>query len=144
MNDVADSGAAGGAGRGPGPADRQRRTAVGEARPGDMAPAGGKKLRVSVISPSKIGFEGEADGLVAPAHDGKLGILPGHAPMVVLLGEGELIVRRYWQHDLRFQVARGFLQVVDDEVSVLAEEVASIAEVPPGTPAEEAGEASGR
>lgn len=97
---------------------------------GSPSPAGGRKLRVSVISPTEVGFEGEADGVVAPAHDGKLGILYGHAPMVVLLGEGELIVRRTWQHDLRFRVARGFLQVVDNEVSVLAEEVEALDEMP--------------
>jgi F-type H+-transporting ATPase subunit epsilon len=112
------------------PDDRRRRTAVGEARPGDMPLAGGKKLQVSVISPHEVGFEGEADGIIAPAHDGMLGILYGHAPMVVLLGEGELIVRRHWQHDLRFHVSRGFLQVVDNQVSVLAEEVRPLADMP--------------
>ena len=86
---------------------------------------GRKKLKVSVISPSKIGFEGEADALVVPAHDGLLGILYGHAPMVTLLGSGELIVRDS-ETARRFSVARGFLQVVDNEVSVLAEEVEAV------------------
>jgi len=85
---------------------------------------GRRKLKVSVISPSKIGFEGEADALVVPAHDGLLGILYGHAPMVTLLGSGELVVRND-ETEQRFSVARGFLQVVDNEVSVLAEEVES-------------------
>ena len=85
---------------------------------------GRKKLKVSIISPSKIGFEGEADALVVPAHDGLLGILYGHAPMVTLLGSGELVVRKD-ESEQRFRVARGFLQVVDNEVSVLAEEVES-------------------
>ena len=85
---------------------------------------GRKKLKVSIISPSQIGFEGEADALVVPAHDGLLGILYGHAPMVTLLGSGELVVRRD-DSEQRFQVARGFLQVMDNEVSVLAEEVES-------------------
>ncbi len=81
-----------------------------------------KKLKVSVISPSKIGFEGEADALVVPAYDGLVGILYGHAPMVTLLGSGELVVRND-EAEQRFSVARGFLQVVDNEVSILAEEV---------------------
>lgn len=82
----------------------------------------GGKLRVNVISPSEVGFEGEARSVVAPAHDGKLGILYGHAPMMVLLGEGELVVRTAGG-DRRFRVSRGFLQVVDDVVNVLAEDV---------------------
>jgi F-type H+-transporting ATPase subunit epsilon len=81
-----------------------------------------RKLRVSVISPTAIGYEGEADSVVAPAHDGLLGILYGHAPMVVLLGSGTLVVKSEGS-ERRFHVARGFLQVVDNEVSVLAEEV---------------------
>ena len=79
-------------------------------------------LEVSVISPTRVGFEGRARSLVVPAHDGKLGILRGHAPMTVLLGEGELVVRSP-EGDRTFHVSRGFLQVVDDVVSVLAEEV---------------------
>lgn len=82
----------------------------------------GRLLEVSVISPTRVGFEGRARALVVPAHDGKLGILYGHAPMTVLLGEGELVVRTP-AGDRTFHVSRGFLQVVDDIVSVLAEEV---------------------
>ncbi len=95
--------------------------------PGAPAPSGlgTRKLRVSVISPMSVGFEGEAEALVAPAHDGLLGILYGHAPMVVLLGEGELSLRDAGEVR-RFRVARGFLQVVENEVAVLAEEVEAL------------------
>lgn len=84
--------------------------------------SGRRTLHVAVISPAEVGFEGEARAIVAPAHDGKIGILYGHAPMTVLLGTGELVVRTE-EGDRRFHVSRGFLQVVDDVVSVLAEEV---------------------
>lgn len=85
----------------------------------------GRKLRVSIISPTHVGYEGEADALLVPAHDGSRGILYGHAPLVVLLGEGELVVRGD-DGEGRFRVARGFLQVVDNEVAVLAEEVEAL------------------
>lgn len=84
-----------------------------------------RTLDVSVISPTNVGYEGEAHSVVAPAHDGMLGILYGHAPMTVLLGSGELLVRR-GDETRRFRVARGFLQVVDNEVAVLAEEVEAV------------------
>ncbi len=48
------------------------------------------RLQVSVISPERTVYEGEADQVVVPAWDGQLGVLRGHAPMLVLLGEGEL------------------------------------------------------
>ena len=47
-------------------------------------------LTVSVISPEAVLFEGTTDSVVAPAYDGQVGILTGHAPMVTLLGKGEL------------------------------------------------------
>ncbi|HSM35672.1 MAG TPA: hypothetical protein VK837_04670 [Longimicrobiales bacterium] len=78
-------------------------------------------LRVSVITPASTAFEGEAEQVVAPAWDGEMGILPGHAPMMALLGEGELRVTE-GASTKSFHIARGFLQVVDDVVSIMTEE----------------------
>ena len=47
-------------------------------------------LKVSVISPESVLFEGETDSVVAPAYDGEVGILTGHAPLMALLGDGKL------------------------------------------------------
>ena len=47
-------------------------------------------LSVSVISPEAVLFEGTTESIVAPAFDGQVGILTGHAPMLTLLGKGEL------------------------------------------------------
>ena len=91
-----------------------------------MAPAD-RRLNVTVISPSAAAFSGTAISIIAPAHDGELGILYGHAPMVVLLGEGLLRIRTD-DGPRRFHVARGFLQVLDNTVAVLAEEVGPAAE----------------
>ena len=77
-------------------------------------------LQVSVISPEKTIYEGEADQVIAPAWDGQLGVLKGHAPMLVLLGEGELRITRGGA-DERFHIRGGFLQVADDVVTVLSE-----------------------
>ncbi|MDH3733688.1 MAG: F0F1 ATP synthase subunit epsilon [Gemmatimonadota bacterium] len=90
---------------------------------GDLSIA--RQMRVKVISPSSAAFDGPAASVVAPAHDGEVGILYGHAPMVVLLGTGELRIHTI-DGDTRFRVSRGFMQVVDNEISVLAEEVEPI------------------
>ncbi len=76
-------------------------------------------MRVSVISPERALFDGEADAVVAPAFDGQVGILPRHAPFMTLLGEGVLNVRGKGE-STRFRVAGGFLQVVGDAVRVVA------------------------
>ncbi|MGH7472127.1 MAG: F0F1 ATP synthase subunit epsilon [Longimicrobiales bacterium] len=81
-------------------------------------------LQVSVISPERTVFEGAADQVVASAWDGEVGILRGHAPMLVLLGEGEVRIRSSGR-DQRFHIAGGFLQVADDHVTILSEHAAA-------------------
>jgi F-type H+-transporting ATPase subunit epsilon len=77
-------------------------------------------LTVSVISPEATLFEGETDTLVAPAFDGEVGILTGHAPMMTLLGRGTLRIGSGGS-ERRFQIEGGFLQVVDNQVRVVTE-----------------------
>ena len=77
-------------------------------------------LKVSVISPERTLFDGEATQVVAPAYDGEVGILTGHAPMMALLGRGTLRVSESGG-ERRFAVEGGFLQVVDNHVRVVTE-----------------------
>jgi F-type H+-transporting ATPase subunit epsilon len=76
-------------------------------------------LKVSVISPEAVLFEGETDAVVAPAFDGEIGILTGHAPLMALLGNGLL---RLGGSGQRFNVSGGFLQVINDNVRVVTEQ----------------------
>jgi F-type H+-transporting ATPase subunit epsilon len=78
-------------------------------------------MRVTVISPEKSVFDGEATAVVAPAHDGEVGILPRHAPFITLLGDGKLTVRQEGGSDMVFRVRGGLLQVLNDVVNVIAE-----------------------
>jgi len=76
-------------------------------------------LKVSLISPEAVLFEGEASAVVAPAFDGEVGILENHAPMMTLLGNG--VLRLGGSSDKRFNVEGGFLQVVDNTVRIVTE-----------------------
>ncbi|MDA0329113.1 MAG: F0F1 ATP synthase subunit epsilon [Gemmatimonadetes bacterium] len=78
-------------------------------------------LRVRVVSPDRIVFEGEAASVVAPAWDGQVGILPGHAPMLALIGSGELSVDRPGGGSDTFHVAGGVLKVERNAVTLLTE-----------------------
>jgi F-type H+-transporting ATPase subunit epsilon len=84
-------------------------------------------MRVTVVSPERAVFDGAADAVVAPAYDGQVGILPGHAPFLTLLGSGVVTVRQGSAAN-RFTVAGGFLQVVrggggGDTVRIVADRV---------------------
>jgi F-type H+-transporting ATPase subunit epsilon len=81
-------------------------------------------LTVSVVSPERTLFEGEADSLVAPAFDGEVGIMSMHAPMLTLLGSGELRLSAA-AGERRFAVFGGFLEVADDRVRIVTERAES-------------------
>jgi len=77
-------------------------------------------LKVSVISPESVLFEGEVSSVVAPAFDGEVGILENHAPMMTLLGTGGLRLGGGGA-DKRFNIEGGFLQVIDNNVRIVTE-----------------------
>ena len=81
-------------------------------------------LHVSVISPEASLYEGDATSVVAPAFDGEVGILTGHAPMMTLLGKGELRVEG-GSGAKAFSIEGGFLQVVNNQVRVVTEKGAA-------------------
>jgi len=78
-----------------------------------------------VISPEAVLYEGTTDALVAPAFDGEVGILTGHAPMMTLLGKGVLRLGADGGTQ-RFNVDGGFLQVVDNVVRVVTEKASAV------------------
>lgn len=81
-------------------------------------------LTVSVISPEALVFEGTADSVIAPAFDGDVGILTGHAPMMTLLGKGTLRIGT-GSGAKTFTIEGGFLQVAADAVHVVTEKTAA-------------------
>jgi F-type H+-transporting ATPase subunit epsilon len=89
------------------------------------AGAEGAALQVSVLSPEQAVYEGPATQVIAPAYNGQLGILRGHAPLMALLGDGVLRVDNGGQ-SLRFEVSGGFLQVVDNTVTVMSERATAL------------------
>ena len=77
------------------------------------------EMKVSVISPESVLFDGEVSSVVAPAFDGEIGILEGHAPMMTLLGKGAL--RLGGGSSRNFEIEGGFLQVIDNVVRIVTE-----------------------
>ena len=81
-------------------------------------------LKVSVISPESVLFEGEVSSVVAPAFDGEVGILENHAPMMTLLGSGVLRLGGS-SSEKRFTIEGGFLQVVENTVRIVTEKASA-------------------
>ena len=83
------------------------------------------KLQVSVVSPEAEVYSGEADMVVARGTAGMVGIMPGHAPMLIELAEAPVRLFDGMTERESIQVDGGFLHVMPGEevtrVDILAE-----------------------
>jgi F-type H+-transporting ATPase subunit epsilon len=77
-------------------------------------------LLLEIVTPERRVYEGEVDGVQVPGIDGELGILPHHAPLLSLLGVGELRIRRGGEEE-SIAIFGGFVQVRPDKVVIMAE-----------------------
>jgi F0F1-type ATP synthase epsilon subunit len=103
-----------------------------------------KSLRLQILSPTGVVFTGDVESIIIPAHEGLMGILPGHTPLVAMLQPGTVtahpapqsssadpqsaIANRQSQmalaprtlEPLSFPISGGFARVGPDAVTVLA------------------------
>jgi F-type H+-transporting ATPase subunit epsilon len=90
-------------------------------------------LRVTVVSPEREVFSGQADMVVARGVDGEVGILPSHAPMLIELATAPVRLLEGETETGKVLVDGGFLHVTPGEeetrVDVLAEHALLPAEV---------------
>lgn len=77
-------------------------------------------MNLSIISPEKVIYEGEIDELIAPTVMGEIAVLPHHADLLTQLSDGEMIVKHKGK-DLHVAVTGGFLQIVNNNISVIAD-----------------------
>lgn len=78
------------------------------------------KFSFQVISPERVVFEGDVEEVYAPGWEGEFGVLPGHAPYLVLLKVGEIRFRQdgKWTHAA---ISAGFCEVDYSSMKILAE-----------------------
>ncbi|MAF26590.1 MAG: ATP synthase F1 subunit epsilon [Gemmatimonadota bacterium] len=82
-------------------------------------------LRCSIVTPERAFFDEVVDGVVVPAHDGEVGILPGHASFLARIGIGELRVARGSEVS-RWFVEGGFVEVRQNRVTVLTDSASEV------------------
>ena len=77
-------------------------------------------LLLEIVTPERLAYSDEVDSVQLPGVEGELGVLPHHAPLVSMLGVGELRIRKGGAEE-SFAIVGGFLQVRPDKVVVMAE-----------------------
>jgi F-type H+-transporting ATPase subunit epsilon len=84
----------------------------------DIHPVLPGNVRCIVVTPETTVVDTPADFVALPLYDGEAGIAPGRAPLIGRLGYGELRIR-VGKAQESYYVDGGFVQVVDNVVSVL-------------------------
>lgn len=77
-------------------------------------------LNVSLVSADHEVWSGEATMVVARTTEGEIGLLPGHAPMLAILGAGEVRISRPDGTSVTADAADGFLSVEHNTVTLVA------------------------
>ena len=74
---------------------------------------------LEIVTTEEVLYSGEADVVIAPGREGQLGILPRHAPLLTGIKEGNVVVR-LGEKETSIPVSGGFLEVMNNKVTVLA------------------------
>lgn len=78
------------------------------------------QLRVRLVTPERVLFEVQADSVDLPSKSGYLEPLYAHAPLMAELGAGDVILHGGPNDGQRYNVSWGFIEVLPDRVTILA------------------------
>jgi F-type H+-transporting ATPase subunit epsilon len=79
------------------------------------------QLQVRLVTPDRVLLDATADAVELPSASGYLEALYGHAPLLAELGAGEVRLHGGTSGDQKFFVAWGFVEVLPERVTILAE-----------------------
>jgi F-type H+-transporting ATPase subunit epsilon len=79
------------------------------------------QLKVRLVTPDRILVDQTVDAVELPGKNGYFEVLYGHAPLLSALGAGEVRLHGGESGDERYSVARGFVEVLPERVTILAE-----------------------
>ncbi|HEY3845583.1 MAG TPA: ATP synthase F1 subunit epsilon [Acetobacteraceae bacterium] len=86
-------------------------------------------VSLEIVSPEKLLLSRAVDMVVIPASEGDMGVLEGHAPMIVMLRGGLIALYEGDRVTDTLFVAGGFAEVTPERCTVLANEVSPVAEL---------------
>ena len=81
-------------------------------------------MQLVALTPEKELFNGSIKSIKVPAVGGQFEILNGHAPIVAALGNGEVRIISDDDNRTVFNINKGFVEVINNEVSLLIQSLA--------------------
>ncbi len=88
-----------------------------------------KTFALEIVSPKKVVYSGGVTSFSAPGVIGGFQVLYNHAPLLSAIGIGEVKVREAAGTELHYATAGGFVDVVNNKVTMLAESAERVAEI---------------
>ncbi|MEY3406771.1 MAG: hypothetical protein RLZZ556_843 [Actinomycetota bacterium] len=79
-----------------------------------------KTLRVDLVAADRAVWSGDAKMVIAKTIEGEIGLLPGHEPMLAILGSGEVRITLPTGESIKATADDGFLSVEHDIVTIVA------------------------
>ena len=83
-------------------------------------------MNITVLTPDNEIFSGLITSVKVPGVDGQFEVLQNHAPIVAALVEGNVRIRKEEGGDLNFEIQKGFLEVLNNEVALLVQGVSKM------------------
>jgi F-type H+-transporting ATPase subunit epsilon len=90
------------------------------------------QLQVRLVTPDRILVDETADAVELPSKSGYMEVLFGHAPLLAELGVGEVKLHGGSAGDQTFFVVWGFVEVLPDRVTILAQNAIKPEEIDTG------------
>jgi F-type H+-transporting ATPase subunit epsilon len=78
-------------------------------------------MKIEIITPDKKLFSGEVASAQFPGSDGSFGIMNNHAPLIATLKKGFIKVKETSNQEQSFPVNGGVVEVLNNNITVLAE-----------------------
>ncbi len=88
-----------------------------------------KTFKLEIVTPRRIVFSGDVESISAPGVVGGFQVLYNHAPLLAAIGVGEVKVRQVEGKEVRYATSGGFVDVVKNHVTMLAETAESADEI---------------
>lgn len=79
-----------------------------------------KTLHVELVAADRAVWSGSAKLVIAKTIEGEIGLMPGHEPMLAILGSGEVRITLDTGEKIVAQANEGFLSVEHDTVTIVA------------------------
>ena len=84
-------------------------------------------MTLEILTPEKKLFSGEVYGVQMPGVSGSFEVLDRHAPLVSALKAGRVkVLRDKNNHSSSFDIQGGFVEVINNKVTVLVEGATSV------------------